>query len=36
MIYDTINDMIYIFNCNLFVTRWQYTLTHKQYIEQHK
>jgi hypothetical protein len=23
-------------NCNWFVTRWQYTFTHKQYIEQHK
>jgi hypothetical protein len=23
-------------NCNLVVTRWQYTFTHKQYIEQHK
>jgi hypothetical protein len=23
-------------NCNWDVTRWQYTFTHKQYIEQHK
>jgi len=23
-------------NCNWVVTRWQYTFTHKQYIEQHK
>jgi len=22
-------------NCNWVVTRWQYTFTHKQYIEQH-
>ena len=27
----------YIFvNCNWVVTRWQYTFTHKQYIEQYK
>ena len=29
MLYDI------FFNCNWFVTRWQYTFTHKQYIEQH-
>jgi len=23
-------------NCNWVVTRWRYTFTHKQYIEQHK
>jgi hypothetical protein len=23
-------------NCNWVVTRWQYTFTHKHYIEQHK
>ena len=23
-------------NCNWVVARWQYTFTHKQYIEQHK
>jgi len=23
-------------NCSWVVTRWQYTFTHKQYIEQHK
>jgi len=23
-------------NCNWVVSRWQYTFTHKQYIEQHK
>jgi hypothetical protein len=28
-------DMIFI-NCNWVVTRWQYTFTRKQYIEQHK
>ena len=29
--------MYYIFiNCSWVVTRWQYTFTHKQYIEQHK
>jgi hypothetical protein len=28
---------IYLFiNCNLVVTRWQYTFTHEQYIKQHK
>jgi hypothetical protein len=28
---------LYLFiNCNLLVTRWQYTFKHKQYIEQHK
>jgi len=30
MIYD-----IFV-NCNWVVTRWQYTFTHKQYIEQYK
>jgi len=30
MIYD-----IFI-NCNWVVTRWQYTFTHKLYMEQHK
>ena len=32
------DNMIYdIFvNCNWVVTRWQYTFTHKQYIEQYK
>jgi hypothetical protein len=31
------HDYIDIFiNCNWVVTRWQYTFTHKQYIEQHK
>ena len=30
-------EYIIIFvNCNLVVTRWQYTFTHKQYIEQYK
>jgi hypothetical protein len=27
---------IYFINCNWVVTRWQYTFTHKHYIEQHK
>ena len=27
--------LYYIFNCNLVVTRWQYTFTHKQYKEQY-
>ena len=30
MIYD-----IFVY-CNWVVTRWQYTFTHKQYIEQYK
>ena len=32
------NDRIYdiFINCNWVVTRWQYTFTHRQYIEQHK
>jgi hypothetical protein len=30
MIYDT------FINCSWVVTWWQYTFTHKQYIEQHK
>jgi hypothetical protein len=25
-----------VIKCNWVVTRWQYTFTHKQYIEQHK
>jgi len=25
-----------LFNCNWVFTRWQYTFTHKQYVEQHK
>ena len=30
-------DIFDIFiNCNWVVTLWQYTFTHKQYIEQHK
>jgi hypothetical protein len=37
-IFDRIGYMIYdiFINCNWVVTRWQYTFTHKQYIEQHK
>jgi len=36
-IYIYIYIFIYLFiNCNWDVTRWQYTFTHKQYIEQHK
>ena len=33
-----LSDMIYdiFINCNWVVTRWQYTFTHKQYIEQQK
>jgi len=33
-----LSDMIYdiFINCNWVVTRWQYTFTHEQYIEQHK
>jgi len=27
---------IYFINCNWVVTQWQYTYTHKPYIEQHK
>jgi len=33
------NDVIgydMFINCSWFVTRWQYTFTHKQYTEQHK
>jgi len=30
MIYDT------FINCSWVVSRWQYTFTHKQYIEQQK
>ena len=29
-------DMIYLLTAIGFVTRWQYTFTQKQYIEQHK
>jgi preprotein translocase subunit SecG len=29
-------DIDILINCNWFDTRWQYTFTHKQYIEQHK
>jgi hypothetical protein len=29
-------DIDILINCNWFVTRWQYTFTHKHYIEQHK
>ena len=29
------DDDIFV-NCNWVVTRWQYTFTHKQYIEQYK
>ena len=32
-IYDSYDIFI---NCNWVVTRWQYTFTHKQYIDQHK
>jgi archaellin len=28
-------DIDIFINCNWVVTRWQYTFTHKQYIEQH-
>ena len=28
--------LIYFVSCNWVVTRWQYTFTHKQYIEQYK
>jgi hypothetical protein len=38
-IYLYIYLFIYIYlliNCNWVVARWQYTFTHKQYIEQHK
>ena len=33
--YDMIWYDIFV-NCNWVVTRWQYTFTHKQYIEQYK
>jgi len=33
IIYDMIYYDIFV-NCNWVVTRWQYTFTHKQYIEQ--
>jgi hypothetical protein len=29
-------DIDIFINCSWVVTRWQYTFTHKQYIEQHK
>ena len=29
-------DVVYFINCSWVDTRWQYTFTHKQYIEQHK
>jgi hypothetical protein len=29
-------DIDIFINCNWVVTRWQYTFTHKQYVEQHK
>jgi hypothetical protein len=29
-------DIDIFINCNWVVTRWQYTFTHKHYIEQHK
>jgi len=35
MALDGLLDDIFI-NCSWVVTRWQYTFTHKQYIEQHK
>jgi hypothetical protein len=34
-IYRIRYDDIFI-NCNWVVNRWQYTFTHKQYLEQHK
>jgi len=37
--YDMWYDVIWYdisVNCSWVVTRWQYTFTHKQYIEQHK
>jgi len=34
--YIVLCDMILFINCNWVVIRWQYTYTHKQYIEQHK
>ena len=33
--YSSFNYDIFV-NCNWVVTRWQYTFTHKQYIEQYK
>jgi hypothetical protein len=33
--YTSISNDIFI-NCSWVVTRWQYTFTHKQYVEQHK
>jgi len=33
---DTISVIDIFINCNWVVTWWQYTFTHKQYIEQHK
>ena len=35
-IFFHIIDIDIFMNCNLVVTRWHYTFTHKQYIEQHK
>jgi hypothetical protein len=29
-------DIDIFVNCSWVVTRWQYTFTHKQYVEQHK
>jgi hypothetical protein len=35
--FHSVGYILYLFiNCNWVVTRWQYTFTHKQYIEQHK
>jgi len=34
MLYDMIYDIF--INCSWVVTRWQYTFTHKQYIEHRK
>ena len=36
IIYFFVNDIDIFVNCNWVVTRWQYTFTHKQYIEQYK
>ena len=38
-IHDGVIGIFYIdifVNCNWVVSRWQYTFTHKQYVEQHK
>jgi len=37
MMHETMSLKYDIFiNCRWDVTRWQYTFTHKQYLEQHK